>query len=178
MSNRKDRKLSYGRIADIWRDGQLMEAEGKLSTEEISTQLGLGSDNWARFKRLIYTANGWAPFGSRLDNRVLAKELLKKLEDREISYSTAFSRFTKHLVNTEQVTPKARRQIVSIEQTHELYRRAVLSVEGSMYAISKLPDWPEGFEPDLLAEHIERLAKARTVLERKINSLRRTTNNA
>lgn len=178
--NKSHRKLKYHKVSDIWRDGQVYEAQG-MNTDEISQLVGIGVGNWSRFKRLVNTSQGELPFGSNLENRFLAKDLLKRIDTGELSYTRAFRIFQEHLKDTNQPvytkTPGTRKQ-PSEEKLLELYHRAVLTMEGSMYALSKLPEWPENWSNASMDEYIERLAKARKVLEQKINSLRRATNNA
>jgi hypothetical protein len=174
------RKLPHRRVADIWRDGQIYEAQG-MKHDDISQLVGLGVGNWSRFKRIVSASLGEVPYGIDPENRRLAKELLVQIDTGNLSYAGAYRAFQRHLIKTEQPvftkTPGSKKP-KSEEKVLELYNRAVLTMEGSAYAISKLPDWSDAWAVDKIEEYIDRLSKARKVLEQKINSLRRATNNA
>lgn len=178
--SKSHRQLNYRKVGEIWQEGQLLEAQG-LSAAEISPLVGMGVGNWSRLKRLVLTSFGEMPYGTNPETRELAKQLVKGIDSGELSFFVAFHAFAKHLAETKQVPQKvnspkirgANKKAPDAAQLTELYRRAVLAVEGTAYALTKLPDWPDGYPSSEIEEYTERLAKARKVIEQKINVLRR-----
>lgn len=144
---------------------------------EAAEKLNMHPTMYSRGKRIYLTAIGEHRHSGILAIRECAQKLVKLLDEEEISISYAEERLIESLrINTG--TSTQRRHNATTHPNYQLksYRRALASLEGVCLGLERFPDT---ISPNITAEQREeivtRLAKCRTSLERRINTIRRDT---
>lgn len=151
----------------------LLELEEKgYGREEIGKIVGLHPSMLSRVKRIYLTSVGKRDNDLSVIN--FAKELVHALDEDKISISIAEERligFVRVNKSDGVTTPPVNRQpTISADS----YRRAIANIEGVCLGLESFSDniYPEINYAER-QELINRMAKCRTVLDRKIRAFRR-----
>lgn len=158
---------------------QIVEFQAKgLRRDEISKIMGISTSRVSRGSRIYLTSLGKTADARNLDVRQKAVELVKLLDEDEISLSKAEDELVA-VIKQYNGRAVARRTVTVLDPEQQLagYKRAVSNLEGICYALDRMPDVVHtGIEKAQREEIQTRLAGCRRIIERRINILRKDEN--
>lgn len=176
-------------IENIIAEADALSNQG-LKSKKIAEIVNIPVDVLSRLRRINKVAKGMHEYSINANLVTLAKELIEKFDRGELTPHQMIYQFDYVLRRTGLNHDRLRSKLavsyrepntvapikISSAQLLEQYNRSITTLEGSSYALSKLPDefeFTEDLTPEQLSETIDRLAKVRRVIEIKVNELRR-----
>lgn len=172
-------QMSFNRqfVATMEHIRRLQEEHG-YSRDHLSAMFGISKNAISRGMRIYLTALGKTPDSSRIEVKDKATELVKLLDNDEISLNKAEDELVK-CIKQFGVKPINRSAVTGHNPELQLqaYQRAVASLEGICFGLEKLPDViHSSIIPQQRRDIETRLAECRRIIERRINIIRRDSN--
>lgn len=146
---------------------------------EVAQVVGLTKNRISRSMRIYLTSLGKTPDSGPIEVKNKAIELVKLLDNDEISLHKAEDELVAAIRATSGNAPISRALVTGHNPELQLqaYQRAVGSLEGICFGLDKLPDAiHSSITPEQRRDIETRLAKCRRIIERRINIFRRDSN--